>query len=92
MPRWYISSHYAPPLPSLRPAARGRGLGKALLQYLARLAVDRGCARLEWNVLDWNSLALDFYRALGAVPLAEWTIHRVSGEALVRLAGDERLP
>lgn len=70
----------------VRPGARGCGLGKALLVHLARLAVERGCARLEWNVLDWNTLALDFYRALGAQPLSEWTVHRVSGEALARLA------
>lgn len=68
------------------PGARGNGLGKALLVRLARIARERGCARMEWNVLDWNTPALEFYRALGAEPLSEWTIHRVSGSALDRLA------
>lgn len=69
------------------PATRGKGLGKALLAAVAKVAVDRGCPRLEWNVLDWNEPALRFYRSLGAEPLSEWTIHRLSGEALARLAG-----
>lgn len=68
------------------PAARGVGLGKALLSRLAQIAVERGCPRLEWNVLDWNEPALGFYRKLGAEAMTEWTIHRVSGEALKRLA------
>jgi len=72
------------------PEHRGQGHGKALLVELARLAVERGCARLEWSVLDWNEPALDFYRALGAVPMDEWTTQRVSGEALSRLAGGRR--
>jgi len=70
----------------ITPAARGKGLGKALLARVAKVAVDRGCPRLEWNVLDWNEPALQFYRALGAEPMTEWTIHRVTGEALSRLA------
>lgn len=70
----------------VRPEARGHGLGKALLLRLARIAHDRGCVRMEWNVLDWNTPALDFYRALGAEPLSEWTIHRVSGQSLAKLA------
>lgn len=70
----------------VRPAARGVGLGKALLARLAQIAIARGCPRMEWNVLDWNEPALKFYRALGAEPLSEWTIHRLTGEALTRLA------
>ena len=69
------------------PAARGSGAGKALLVHLAGLAVDRGCARFEWAVLDWNVRAIDFYRAMGAEAMDEWTTQRVSGEALARLAG-----
>lgn len=71
----------------VRPEFRGQGYGKALLAELARLAVERGCARLEWAVLDWNEPAIQFYRALGAVPLDEWTTYRLTGEALARLAG-----
>jgi len=67
-------------------SARGSGLGKALLIHLARLAVERNCARFEWSVLDWNTPALEFYAALGASPMTEWTVHRVDGEALVALA------
>ncbi|MFA6044622.1 MAG: GNAT family N-acetyltransferase [Phycisphaerales bacterium] len=70
----------------VRPAARGVGLGKALLARLAKIAIERGCPRMEWNVLDWNEPALRFYRALGAEPLSEWTIHRLTGDALSRLA------
>ncbi|MBX7082538.1 MAG: GNAT family N-acetyltransferase [Nannocystaceae bacterium] len=68
------------------PAARGAGVGKALLQHLAQLAVQRGCARFEWAVLDWNEPAIGFYRRLGAEPLDAWTVYRLSGEALARLA------
>jgi GNAT superfamily N-acetyltransferase len=70
----------------VRPAARGRGIGKALLVRLAQIAVERDCGRFEWSVLDWNEPALRFYESLGAVPKKEWIIHRVSGEALARLA------
>ena len=69
------------------PAARGRGVGKALLRHLAGVAVDRGCARFEWSVLDWNADAIAFYRSVGAVGMDEWTVQRMSGGALVRLAG-----
>ncbi|MBY9065121.1 GNAT family N-acetyltransferase [Sphingomonas yunnanensis] len=69
------------------PEARGSGAGAALLRALAGVALDRGCARFEWTVLDWNTPAIDFYRAKGAVPLDQWTTQRVEGEALVRLAG-----
>ncbi|MGH8287362.1 MAG: GNAT family N-acetyltransferase [Steroidobacteraceae bacterium] len=70
----------------VRPAARGRGVGEKLLAHLARLAIDRGCGRLEWWVLDWNEPALAFYRKLGAVPMDEWTVQRVTGSALEALA------
>ena len=72
----------------VRPALRGHGYGKALLVELARLAVERGCGRLEWSVLDWNEPSIGFYKALGAVPMDEWTIFRVSGPALEKLATD----
>lgn len=68
------------------PEARGSGAGAALLRALAGVALDRGCARFEWTVLDWNTPAIDFYRAKGAVPLDAWTTQRVEGEALVKLA------
>ena len=70
----------------VRPAARGSGLGKALLAELARIAVERDCARLEWSVLDWNEPAIGFYKALGAKPMDEWTVFRVDGTALETLA------
>ena len=70
----------------VRPDARGSGLGKALLGRLAALAVERDCARLEWSVLDWNTPAIDFYKALGATPMDEWTVYRVDGAALDNLA------
>ena len=68
------------------PTHRGRGIGRALLAHLAALAVRRGCGRLEWWVLDWNEDAIRFYRSLGAVPMDEWTVFRVSGDALSTLA------
>jgi GNAT superfamily N-acetyltransferase len=67
--------------------ARGRGVGKALLRHLAQVATTRGCARFEWSVLDWNADAIAFYRSVGAVGMEEWTVQRLSGEALARLAG-----
>ena len=70
----------------VRPEARGSGLGKALLAQLARLAVERDCARLEWSVLDWNTPSIGFYTALGAVPMDEWTVFRLDGDALARMA------
>lgn len=69
------------------PAARGRGIGSALLRHLAGIALDRDCARFEWAVLDWNADAIAVYRAVGAVGMGDWTVQRVSGEALARLAG-----
>ncbi|GAA3258899.1 GNAT family N-acetyltransferase [Sphingomonas yabuuchiae] len=69
------------------PSARGAGVGKALLIHLAGVARDRGWARFEWSVLDWNMPAVEFYRAMGAQAMDEWTVQRVSGEALKTLAG-----
>jgi GNAT superfamily N-acetyltransferase len=68
------------------PEARGHGAGKALLARLAQLAVERRCGRLEWAVLDWNEPAIGFYKSLGALPMDEWTVYRVAGDALVKLA------
>jgi GNAT superfamily N-acetyltransferase len=70
----------------VRPSHRGHGYGKALLSALARIAVERGYGRFEWWVLDWNAPAIDFYRSLGAEPMDEWTVYRVTGEPLHRLA------
>lgn len=70
----------------VRPAARGQGIGKALLAHLAGLAVQRGCGRFEWSVLDWNAPAIAFYESLGARAQNEWTIYRVTGAALAQLA------
>jgi len=71
----------------VRPEARGAGLGKALLAELARIAVERDCARLEWWVLDWNEPSIGFYKSLGARAMDEWTVMRVDGAALQALAG-----
>ena len=76
----------------VRPEVRGKGVGRALLAHLARLAVERGCGRLEWWVLDWNEDAIRFYRSLGARPIEDWTVFRVTGEALQRLAVSPRAP
>lgn len=70
----------------VRPEMRGHGIGRTLLAHLARLAVSRDCGRLEWYVLDWNASAIGFYRRIGAVALDDWTIHRLSGEALTALS------
>ena len=70
----------------VRPAFRGKGIGKALLSYLARLSLAHGCSRLQWSVLDWNTPSIDFYKSLGAVMMDEWTVCRVNGEALAKLA------
>ena len=74
----------------VRPAARGSGLGKALLSHLAMLALERDCARLEWSVLDWNSPAIGFYHKLGARLMDEWTVMRVDGGALQQLGAAGR--
>ena len=68
------------------PEHRGKGHGRRLLAYLAAVARARGCQRMEWSVLDWNEPAIGFYRSLGAVPMSEWTVHRLTGEALEALA------
>jgi GNAT superfamily N-acetyltransferase len=73
----------------VRPAARRRGLGTALLRSVARVAVERGCARFEWSVLDWNAPAIALYRAMGARAMDEWTIQRVEGAALMALAAPD---
>ncbi|HEY1902368.1 MAG TPA: GNAT family N-acetyltransferase [Terracidiphilus sp.] len=73
----------------VQPEFRGLGIGKALLERVASIAVEKGCPRLQWEVLDWNTPAIDFYRAMGAEFLDEWRNVRVSGEALQRLAGVE---
>jgi len=72
------------------PAARGRGIGKALIAHVAGLAVQRGCGRFEWAVLDWNRPTIDFYEALGATLQPDWRICRLSGDALHALAADAR--
>jgi hypothetical protein len=76
----------------VRPEFRGRGYGRAMLVHLARLAVERGCGRFEWAVLDWNEQAIGFYRALGATVLSDWRITRVTGDALAALATEPPLP
>jgi GNAT superfamily N-acetyltransferase len=73
----------------VRPEFRGRGIGKALLERLAAIAIERECGRLEWSVLDWNEDAIGFYRKLGAVPQDEWTVYRVAGDALTTLASGQ---
>ena len=70
----------------VRPAHRGKGIGKALLAYLARLCQTNGCSRLQWSVLDWNTPSIDFYKSLGAVLMDEWTVCRINGPALAALA------
>ena len=68
------------------PEARGKGYGKGLLRALAKLAVERDCARVEWSVLNWNTPSIEFYKSLGAKPMDEWTVYRLTDEALVKLA------
>ncbi len=69
------------------PEYRGRGCGKALLTKLAQITVERGCGRLEWSCLDWNKPSIDFYLSLGAKPMDEWTVYRLTGETLHKMAG-----
>ena len=71
----------------VQPAHRGRGIGRAIFQALAARAVAEGCERMEWAVLDWNEPSINFYRALGAMPMNEWTVQRLAGGALLALAG-----
>ncbi len=70
----------------VKPELRGRGMGKCLLTYVAELARQRGCARMEWSVLDWNEPSIQFYRSLGAEPMDGWTVQRLSGPALNKVA------
>ena len=74
----------------IRPEHRGKGYGKATLQKLAQVAVERGCGRLEWSCLDWNQPSIDFYLSLGAEPMEEWTVYRLSGEKLSRMAAGQK--
>jgi GNAT superfamily N-acetyltransferase len=76
----------------VRPAYRGRAIGRSLLRYLARLAVERDCGRFEWAVLDWNTPAREFYESLGAQANSAWVNYRITGDALMRLAGREPPP
>ena len=94
MALWYVTFSTWKGVPGLwledlyvRESARGTGLGRALLQTLAAVCVERGYARFEWWVLDWNAPAIGFYASLGAMPQDEWTVHRVDGDALRELAG-----
>ena len=74
----------------ISPEYRGKGYGKATLQKLAQIAVERGCGRLEWSCLDWNKPSIDFYLSLGAEPMEEWTVYRLSGEKLSRMAAGQK--
>ena len=73
----------------VRPEFRGKGYGKALLKQLAKIAVERGCGRLEWWCLDWNQPSIDFYLSLGAEPMSDWTVYRIAGDTLNKLALEE---
>ena len=73
----------------VRPDWRRQGVGRQLLRQLAQAAVDDGCGRLEWSVLDWNEPAIRFYRSIGARPMDEWTVYRLTGDALVRFASND---
>jgi GNAT superfamily N-acetyltransferase len=70
----------------VKPELRGQGVGRSMLAYLAKLAKERDCGRLEWSVLDWNEPAIKLYKSIGAVPMDEWTVYRLTGEALDELA------
>ena len=71
------------------PEYRGKGYGKGLIQTLARIVVERGCGRLEWWCLDWNTPSIEFYRSLGAVPMDEWTVYRITGNTLLELGSSD---
>jgi GNAT superfamily N-acetyltransferase len=75
----------------VKPEKRGKGYGRGLLGELARIARDRGCGRMEWAVLDWNEPAIEFYRSLGAKPMDEWTVFRLTRDEIAKLASGERL-
>ena len=68
------------------PEYRGKGYGKGLLKQLAKITVERGCGRLEWSCLDWNKPSIDFYLSLGAVPMDEWTVYRLTGDTLIEMS------
>lgn len=70
----------------VKPDCRGKGYGKAILKKLAAIAVERGCGRLEWWCLDWNKPSIDFYLSLGAEPMSDWTVYRIAGDTLTKLA------
>ena len=74
----------------ISPEYRGKGYGKATLQRLAQIAVERGCGRLEWSCLDWNQPSIDFYLSLGAVPMEEWTVYRLTGDTLTQMAAQQK--
>jgi GNAT superfamily N-acetyltransferase len=74
----------------VRPSARKHGVGFALLQAIARLAIERDCGRLDWSVLNWNELAISFYKRIGAKPMDDWTTFRLAGDALAHVAGAEK--
>lgn len=74
----------------ISPEYRGKGYGKATLQKLAQIAVERGCGRLEWSCLDWNKPSIDFYLSLGAVPMEEWTVYRLTGDTLTQMAVQQK--
>ena len=73
----------------VKPEYRGKGYGKGLLTELARIAVERGCGRLEWWCLDWNTPSIDFYKSMGAVPMSDWTTYRITGETLAAMGQKE---
>jgi GNAT superfamily N-acetyltransferase len=73
----------------IRPQFRGRGFGEALLKHLARICIDRGYGRFQWWVLDWNEPSIEFYKSFGAVAMDEWTVYRVTGDALIDLANEK---
>lgn len=72
----------------IKPEMRGRGYGKTLLSFLAKLALERNCGRFEWWCIDWNEPSIEFYKSIGAEPMDEWTVYRVHGDALTDLAGE----
>jgi len=74
----------------VRPDLRGHGYGRALLARLAAIAIERNCGRVEWSVLNWNEPAIRFYRGLGALPMEQWSVYRITGDALEKLARNER--
>lgn len=70
----------------VKPELRGKGIGRIMLSFLAKLAIERKCGRLEWCCLDWNGPSIKFYKNLGAVPMDDWTVYRVNGEELIKMA------